>query len=123
MPEEESTEEFELSYCKVSEGTGLSAFFPHDANADVSSLNHIDIVRTVTDCQSCLILADALNECHEGCLLLGRRAIHDEAFRLSKGIDKRLATCLVSWCTHLHDSVDEDLDSCSTDHEIFIDAT
>ena len=62
MPEKEPTEEFELSYGEVSKGTRLATLFSHNPNADVRRLDHIDIICTVADCKSSLVLTDTLDE-------------------------------------------------------------
>ena len=63
MPEKKTSEELELSNGEVCEGTGLTTFFPKDSNSNVRSLNHVHIIGTVSNGQSRLILADALDEC------------------------------------------------------------
>ena len=63
VPEKETSEELELSNGEVCEGTGLAAFFPKDSNSNVRSLNHVHVIGTVSDSQSRLVLADALDEC------------------------------------------------------------
>ena len=62
MPEKESAQELELVDCEVGKRAGLASLFAHDTDANMSSLNHIDIVGPVTDRQSSLVLAMGSNE-------------------------------------------------------------
>ncbi len=64
MPEKETAQELELVDCEIGEWACLVSLFAHNTNANMSSLDHIDIVSPVANRQSRLVLAisaDKLN--------------------------------------------------------------
>ena len=114
MPKQQPSQKLELCDGKVGERASLASLFAHDANADVSSLYHVDIVRPISDCQCRFILANTFDESNESCLLLGRRSVDDKAFSLQKSFDQGLSLFQII-IRHVFDLVDEHLDSCSAD--------
>ena len=69
MPEEEPAQILELSDGEVRKGARLSPLFSRDSDANVRSLNHIDVVGTIANRQSRLPLTVLLDEADETCLL------------------------------------------------------
>lgn len=118
MPEQESSQEFELPDSEVGKRARLSPLLAHDSNADVGCLNHVDIISAVSNRQRRLVLADALDEGDKRCLLFRRRAVDHEAFRLKERFDQRLPL-LALLVVHCFDRVDQHLNSSSADEEIF----
>ena len=56
MPEKKPAQKLKLADGKVRERARLTTLFSNDSYADMSSLNHIDIVGPVSNCQSSRIL-------------------------------------------------------------------
>lgn len=50
MDEEETSDMWELSYAEVRGEASLSTFFTHNTDADVSGLDHRDVVTTIANC-------------------------------------------------------------------------
>mgnify|MGYP001626726200 CR=1 FL=1 len=62
MPEKETAQELELEDGEVGKWASLASLFAHDTDANMGSLDHIDIVSTITDRQSRLVLAMGSNK-------------------------------------------------------------
>jgi hypothetical protein len=52
MHKEESAEELELPDGIIGVASCLVAFFAKDTNSDVSLLDHVYVISSITDCQS-----------------------------------------------------------------------
>ena len=72
MPEHEPPQKLELHDREVGERACLAAFFAHDSHADVSSLDHIDIICSIPDRQCAFLGLDAFDESDKSSLLFRR---------------------------------------------------
>ena len=91
MPKEETPQVLKLAYGEVGEWTRLVALFADYADAHVRRLNHVHIVSTVTNCQSCLVLAESSDEADQCSLLLRRWSIDDKTLGLHERINNLLS--------------------------------
>ena len=82
MPEEKPTQVLKLANREVWEWAGLAAFFANYTNANMCSLNHVDIVCAVSDRQRCLSFTVSAYELDQGRLLLRWWSVYNEAFGL-----------------------------------------
>ena len=64
MPEERPAQVLEPRDRIVSKGGRLVALFAHQAKAKIRRLNHVDIVCSIADGKSHLVLRELLHECH-----------------------------------------------------------
>ena len=76
MPKNEASESLELLYAEICEYSGLVAFVAFNANADVSCLDHVDVVASISDCDCECIGLVLLHEFYDLCFLVWAASEH-----------------------------------------------
>lgn len=71
MVEHQSAEVLESWNCDVGEVCSLIAFFAHDSDPDLSCLNHVDVIATVTDCDTKGVWIGLRHFADDACLVVG----------------------------------------------------
>lgn len=82
MPEKQASKKLEFSDGKVSKWTCLITFLPHYTDAKVRRLYHIDVVSSISDRKSCLVLRITLHKPNQGRFLLWWGTIDYESMSL-----------------------------------------
>lgn len=75
VPEHKSSQVFELGHCIVWETSSLVSFFTEDTNTNISSLNHVDIISTITNRQWDAVFCLILDKSDNFGLLGGRESV------------------------------------------------
>ena len=78
MPEQSSSQVLKAGDGVVSESGRLVTLLAHEAKAEVSRLDHVNIIGSVADGQRDLILCELLHEGDDFGLLGGRGAVDDD---------------------------------------------
>ena len=119
MPEKEPSQELEVANSKVRERARLTSFFPNDPNANMRSLNHIYIIGSISDSQSCRIFAMFSYKADQSCLLFRWWSVNDKPFCLHESIYNFLALIRSAL---FFNCLNENRDGCPTNHDVFITA-
>ena len=80
MPEKSSSQVLKTRHGVISKSRSLVTFFTHESETDVSRLNHINIISTITDSSSDFRLGMFSHEVDYIGFLEGRRSINDSRF-------------------------------------------
>lgn len=77
MPEKSSSQVLETGHGVIGKGRSLVTFFTHKTESDVSLLNHVDIVGTISDSGSDSGVSVGLHKVNDICLLSRRGSVNN----------------------------------------------
>jgi hypothetical protein len=95
MPEHQPAQVLELRHSIVCECRCLIAFPAHNSNTDMRFLDHVNVVCSVTDCQSLFALDKGFHEEDKLCLLKRGRSVQDDSIGFEEELLDLLLNLLV----------------------------
>ena len=118
MPEHKPPQKLELHDREVGERACLAAFFAHDSYADMSGLDHVNIIRSISNRQCAFLGLDTFDESDKSSFLFRRGAIDDEAFCIQERF-YQIISLLTFLILHSLDLLNQNLDCSTADQEVF----